>query len=176
MPWATCHLDWLPRFVGGWSPLPQPKHEVMTMRQPHHQQLDPLDPPRRLPTAPALPGKYLSLTSFRRDGTGVATPVWFVEDGGRLLVETDAASYKVRRIRRDPRVTIAPCTATGRLRGDPVPAWAELLPDAEVARVDRLMAGKYRVDLLFIKPFRALQRALRRRPPETPVILELTPS
>jgi len=42
---------------------------------------------------PALPGRYLSLTSFRHDGTGVATPVWFVEDGERLLVETDAASY-----------------------------------------------------------------------------------
>ena len=128
-------------------------------------------------TAPAVAGKYLSLTSFRRDGTGVATPVWFVEAGGRLLVETDAASYKVRRIRRDPRVTIAPCTATGRLRGAPAPASAELLPDTEVARVEQLMARKYRVDLLFIKPFRTLQRTMHRnRPRETPVILELTPS
>ena len=142
------------------------------------QTVQPRDASNRPPAAPpAIPGKYLSLTSFRRDGTGVATPVWFVEAGGRLLVETDAASYKVRRIRRDPRVTIAPCTATGRLRGTPVPAWAELLPDTEVARVEQLMARKYRVDLLFIKPFRALQRALHRnRPRETPVILELTPS
>ena len=136
------------------------------------------DAPNRPPPAPpAFPGKYLSLTSFRRDGTGVATPVWFVEAGGRLLVETDAGSYKVRRIRRDPRVTIAPCTATGRLRGIPVPARAELLRDAEVARVERLMARKYRADLLFIKLFRALQRALHRsRPRDIPVILELTPS
>ena len=52
------------------------------------------DAPNRPPAStPAFPGKYLSLTSFRRDGTGVATPVWFVETGGRLLVETDAASY-----------------------------------------------------------------------------------
>ena len=126
---------------------------------------------------PAFPGKYLSLTSFRRDGTGVATPVWFVEADGRLLVETDASSHKVRRIRRDPRVTIAPCTATGRLRGTPVPAWAELLPDAEICRVDQLIARKYRVDLLFIKPIRGLQAALhRRRPRRTPVILEIVPS
>jgi uncharacterized protein len=125
---------------------------------------------------PLFPGRYLSLTSFRRDGTGVATPVWFVEADGRLLVETDASSYKVRRIRRDPRVTIAACTATGRLRGTPVSAWAELLPDAEVARVDRLMARKYRVDLLFIKPIRALQGALRRRGPRgSPVVLEIAP-
>ena len=142
------------------------------------QTVQPRDASNRPPAAPpAIPGKYLSLTSFRRDGTGVATPVWFVETGGRLRVETDAASYKVRRIRRDPRVTIAPCTATGRLRGIPVPASAELLPDAEVVPVERLMAHKYRVDLLFIKPFRTLQRALHRnRPRETPVILELTPS
>ena len=126
---------------------------------------------------PTVAGKYLSLTSFRRDGTGVATPVWFVEADGRLLVETDAGSYKVRRIRRNPQVTIAPCTATGRLRGTPMPAWAELLPNAEVARVDRLMGDKYRVDLLFIKPLRMLQAALhRRRLRETPVVLEIMPS
>jgi PPOX class probable F420-dependent enzyme len=148
--------------------------EVMTMRQAVHHRPAPQGPGG---TPPAFPGKYLSLTSFRRDGTEVATPVWFVESGGRLLVETDAASYKVRRIRRDPRVTIAPCTATGRLRGILVAAWAELLPDAQVTRVERLMARKYRVDLLLIKPFRALQRALHpRRPRGTPVILELTPS
>jgi uncharacterized protein len=127
-------------------------------------------------TAPAVAGKYLSLTSFRRDGTGVATPVWFVEADGRLLVETDADSYKVRRIRRNPRVTIAPCTATGRLRGIPVPARATLLPDTELARVDRLMGDKYRVDLYVIKPLRTLQAALhRRRPRGTPVVLEITP-
>jgi PPOX class probable F420-dependent enzyme len=107
----------------------------------------------------------------------VATPVWFVEADGRLLVETDAASFKVRRIRRDPRVTIAPCTATGRLRGTPMPAWVDLLPDAELTRVDRLMARKYRVDLLMIKPIRSLEAALHhRRPRGTPVVLEIRPS
>jgi PPOX class probable F420-dependent enzyme len=148
--------------------------EVMGMRDPVR------DRPRRQgrpgATTPSFPGKYLSLTSFRRDGTGVATPVWFVEADGRLLVETDAGSYKVRRIRRDPRVMVAPCTATGRLRGTPVPAWAELFPDTEVARVDQLMGRKYRVDLVFIKPIRKLQAALdRRRSRGTPVVLGITP-
>lgn len=125
--------------------------------------------------APAVAGKYLSLTSFRRDGTGVATPVWFVEADGRLLVGTDADSYKVRRIRRNPRVTIAPCSATGRLGGTPVPARARLLPDTELPRLDRLMGDKYRVDLYVIKPLRTLQAALhRRRPRGTPVVLEIT--
>jgi len=42
-----------------------------------------------------FPGKYLSLTSFKRDGIGVATPVWFVIDDGRLLVKTGRKSFKV---------------------------------------------------------------------------------
>jgi uncharacterized protein len=125
----------------------------------------------------AFPGKYLSITSFRRDGTGKATPVWFVHEDGRLLVETDAGSFKVRRIRRNPSVTVAPCTATGRLRGEPAPARAELLPASEVHRVEQLMARKYRVDLLFIRPVRALQAALRRgRSRGKPVVLAITPT
>jgi uncharacterized protein len=126
---------------------------------------------------PVFGGKYLSITSFKRDGTGVATPVWFVQEDGRLLVHTDANSGKVKRIRRNPHVTVAPCTATGRLLADPLPARAELLPDGELGRVEQLMAGKYRIDLVVIKPIRALQAALRRgRPRPKPVILAITPA
>jgi PPOX class probable F420-dependent enzyme len=126
--------------------------------------------------APAFPSKYLSVTSYRRDGTGVPTPVWFVQEDGRLLIETDANSYKVRRIRHNPSVTVAPCTATGRLRGTPVAAHAQLLTDAEATRVERLMTRKYRVDLVVIKPIRTLQAALHRgRPRGKPVVLAITP-
>jgi PPOX class probable F420-dependent enzyme len=127
-------------------------------------------------TTGAFTGKYLSVTTFRRDGTGVATPVWFVPEEGRLLVETGADSYKVRRIRRNPAVTIAPCTATGRLRGAPVPARAELLPDAEVARVRRLVADRYRFDLRLIRPVRAVQALFRRgRPTVASTVVAITP-
>jgi uncharacterized protein len=126
---------------------------------------------------PVVSGKYLSITSFKRDGTGVATPVWFVQESGRLLVQTEANSGKVKRIRHNPQVLVAPCTATGRLLADPVPAQAELLPEAEVGRVERLLAAKYRIDLLVIKPIRALQAALRRGRPRTrPVIVAITPA
>jgi PPOX class probable F420-dependent enzyme len=139
-----------------------------------HDQLDRQE--QRGATVPAFPCKYLSVTTYRRDGTGVATPVWFVQEGGRLLIETDASSYKVRRIRRNPCVTVAPCTATGRLRGAVVPARAQLLPDTDVTRVERLMARKYRVDLLVIKPIRTLQAALHRgRPRGKPAVLAITP-
>lgn len=124
---------------------------------------------------PLYGGKYLSIGSYRRDGTEVATPVWFVQEGGSLLVETDAQSGKVKRIRRNPAVRVAPCTARGRLRAQPVTARAELLPAAETGRVEALLAGKYRRDLVIIRPFRSLQAALHLgRPRGESVIVRIT--
>ena len=73
------------------------------------------------PAPPQFTGKYLSLTTFKRDGTAVATPVWFATDAGKILVVTGAESYKVRRICHNPSVTVAECTASGRLRRPPYP-------------------------------------------------------
>ena len=121
-------------------------------------------------------GKYLSLTSFKRDGTGVATPVWFVADGERLLVTTDADSFKVKRIRRNPAVSVAPCSASGRLRGDPVPATAEILPPSELPRVSALSARKYRFDRIFILPiYRLVQRWRGAGSGSEPAVLAITP-
>jgi PPOX class probable F420-dependent enzyme len=124
-----------------------------------------------------IDGKYLSLTSFKRDGTGVATPVWFVAEDGRLLVMTDGSSGKVKRIRRNARVTVAPCTGTGRLRGAPIDARAELLPEGEREHVEQLMARKYRLDRILVLPlYRAVQWMRRRAPVQgTPVCLAITP-
>ena len=122
-------------------------------------------------------GKYLGLTTFKRDGTGVTTPVWFVREAGRLLVETDAESYKVRRIRNEPTVSVTLCSARGRLLEAPVPARAEILPDAEIPRVEELMARKYRVEVVFFKPLRAIQRALHfGRYRGKTVVLAITPT
>ena len=63
-------------------------------------------------------GRYLSLTSYKRDGTAVATPVWFIEQDGRLLVQTDLGSGKVKRIRANPIVSVALCNGMGHLRGE----------------------------------------------------------
>jgi PPOX class probable F420-dependent enzyme len=123
-------------------------------------------------------GKYLSLTSFRRDGTGVATPVWFVSDNGHLVVGTDAHSYKVKRIRRDPHVRIAVCDARGRLRGEAVDAEAKILPDSERERVERLLARKYRIDRFTVYPLYRLVLRLRGRGSRThepPVAIAIAP-
>jgi PPOX class probable F420-dependent enzyme len=106
-------------------------------------------------------GKYLSLTTYRRDGTPVSTPVWFVEEDGRLFVITAAHSYKAKRLRRNPAAMVAPCTARGIPKGDAIPVEVEFLPPEEHARVDRLMAEKYRVDRFLILPIYRLVMKLR---------------
>ena len=123
-------------------------------------------------------GKYINLTTFRRDGTPVATPVWFVSENGSLLVETDGDSYKVKRIRRNENVTVALCNAMGRVSGDTVPARATILPAEEVPRVERLLHGKYRLDYIFVLPIYLLVQRLRGRPLryERPVIVSITPT
>lgn len=121
-------------------------------------------------------GKYVSLTTFRRDGTPVSTPVWFVAENGNLLVETDGNSYKVKRIRRNDEVTVAPCNAMGRVTGDVVPAHAAILAADELPRVERLLHRKYRLDYIFVLPIYLLVQRLRGRPLryEKPVVLSIT--
>jgi PPOX class probable F420-dependent enzyme len=109
-----------------------------------------------------FPGRYLSVTSFKRDGTGVATPVWSVSDGKRLFAFTDLHSGKVRRIRRDPRVLVASCRVNGKLRGEPVPARAEVLTaTAELERVQKLLIERYKVTYRLVILFYRLGRRLR---------------
>ena len=127
--------------------------------------------------APVFRGRYLSITSYKRDGRGVATPVWFVQRDGRLLVQTGASSGKVKRVRRDPRILVAVCSASGRLRGEQVRAVAEVLPGSETVAAERLIADKYRFDLIIIRPLRFVQARLHPgRPPLQSVILSITPS
>jgi PPOX class probable F420-dependent enzyme len=124
-----------------------------------------------------FPGKYLSLTSFKRDGSAVATPVWFVVEDGRVLVNTDPQSFKAKRIRHNPAVTIAPCSASGRLRGESMPAQAELLPAGELERVEQLIARKYRFDRILVLPiYRAVQRLRGVRAGSAEVAIAITPT
>lgn len=90
--------------------------------------------------------KFVSLTTFKRDGEGVAAPVWLVADGDRLAVWTPADSWKVKRLRRDPRVTLVPCGRRGAVSENAVPVegTAEVLDDASVvSRVEAALKKKY---------------------------------
>jgi PPOX class probable F420-dependent enzyme len=80
----------------------------------------------------ALPdAEYVSLTTFRRSGEAVATPVWAAPDGGTLVVWTRADSGKVKRLRHTARVTVAPCDVRGRVTGPAVDAVAALVDRAD---------------------------------------------
>ena len=135
--------------------------------------------PARIDTAALeaqFPGKYLSVTSFKRDGTPVATPVWFVIEDGRMLIYTNPESFKAKRIRRNPSVRIAPCNATGRVRGEPAPATAEFLPEDQKDHVMRLIKRKYRVDRVLKLPLYNLVQRLRGKRTSGPIAtLAITP-
>lgn len=88
-------------------------------------------------------GKYLLLTSYRKNGTPVATPVWVVRDGDTLGVWTTADSWKVKRIRNRADVLAGPCDLRGNPTGEQLPATAEITDAATVARYRRLIARKY---------------------------------
>ncbi|MEV4417720.1 PPOX class F420-dependent oxidoreductase [Catellatospora sp. NPDC049609] len=117
--------------------------------------------------------RFVSLTTFRRSGTPVATPVWVARDGGALVVTTPAGSGKVKRLRRDPRVELRPCDRRGRVRpGAPTATGtAEIVAgaggDAPTALIRRKYGIEYRVVML-------LERLLVRGPRER-VVLRVTP-
>jgi len=95
--------------------------------------------------------KYLNLETFRKNGDGVKTPVWFAADpatdpdsaGAKVYVYSTADSGKVKRIRNNSRVRIAPCTARGGLLGEWVEGRAEIVMDAEAQYGMRLLNKKY---------------------------------
>lgn len=120
-------------------------------------------PVRQSPDLEALfPGRYLSVTSFKRDGTAVATPVWFVSDGSRLFAFTDLHSAKVRRIRRDPHVLVAPCRVDGKLLAEPFPAYAEVLTaPEELDDLQKLLLARYKISYRVVMLFYRLGRRIR---------------
>ncbi len=87
--------------------------------------------------------KYMQLTTFRKDGTPVPTPVWVARSGHELRVWSAAGAGKVKRIRRSGAVQVAPCTTRGKPMGVPIDATARLLPEEDVAGVLDALVQKY---------------------------------
>ena len=91
--------------------------------------------------------RYVLLTTFRRDGRAVPTPVWFApmpDDPTTLAVVTEREAGKVKRLRHTPRCTLAPCDVPGRPHGDAIEAAGRIATDpAEVAVGTRALARRY---------------------------------
>ena len=89
--------------------------------------------------------KYVLLTTFRKDGTGVPTPLWAAMDGDRMLVWTETKSWKVKRIRNTPRVTVGVCDVRGNPKGPQIEATAAVLDDAGTDLARAAISRKYGV-------------------------------
>ena len=104
--------------------------------------------------------RYMNLTTFRKSGEGVVTPVWFTEEtrgsaGERLYVYTTGDSGKVKRVRNDARVLVGPSDVRGRPLGPDIAGEARLLPPGEAAVAERRLRHKYGVQK---RLFELLQR------------------
>jgi len=87
--------------------------------------------------------QYLNIETFRKNGQGVKTPVWFCQEGEVLYVSTGAVSGKVKRVRNNPSVRVAPCNARGDVRGVWLDATVEILPPSEEKKINDLLNKKY---------------------------------
>ena len=124
------------------------------------------------------PPKYVSFTTFRRDGTPVATPVWLAPLGrGEYGFTTDPTSWKVKRLRLDPRVEIRPSTMRGAVAPDAavVTGTARLVDGgSEYRAIVAALKQKYGVPVTLIELGGALKQRVRRNPsPECGVIVRL---
>ncbi|HLG16542.1 MAG TPA: PPOX class F420-dependent oxidoreductase [Blastocatellia bacterium] len=93
--------------------------------------------------APFADQKYLNLESYRKSGEPVRTPVWFAQDGRVLYTYSRADAGKVKRIRNNPRIRMAPCDVRGRLNGDWVDAEARIEDRAGAEHGHGLLDRKY---------------------------------
>jgi len=93
--------------------------------------------------------KYISLESFKKNGEGVKTPVWFVLHDGALYAYTEADSWKVKRIRNNPRVRVAACNMRGTAKGPWIDATASIVEGDERRVANDLLDRKYFLKVLF---------------------------
>jgi uncharacterized protein len=111
--------------------------------------------------------RFVSLTTFRRSGAAVSTPVWVGRDGGSLVVLTPVGSGKVKRLRHDPRVEIRPCGRFGKVPdgAEPVAGTAELREDpADVERARSTIRRTYPLESRLVLGIERLVERFRGRP------------
>jgi PPOX class probable F420-dependent enzyme len=93
--------------------------------------------------ADVVNAKYISLTTFTKDGRPKPTAIWVVPDGDAALVITEKNAWKVKRIRNTPRVTVAICDMRGNVKSDAVEAVASVLDESQTERVYQAIGKRY---------------------------------
>ena len=88
--------------------------------------------------------KYISLTSYKKNGDAVGVPVWLVPEGDRVYVWTNRQSWKAKRLKNDPRCAIAPCDASGKkILGPAMPGTARFVEGDDAARIAAAVRARY---------------------------------
>ena len=121
--------------------------------------------------------RFVSLTTFRRSGAPVSTPVWVARDGGSLVVLTPVGSGKVKRLRHDSRVELRPCGRFGAVEDGTVavPGTAEVRDaDADVVRARATIRATYPIESRIVLGIERLAERLRGRSRTPRLALHIT--
>ncbi len=119
---------------------------------------------------------YVSLTTFRRTGAAVPTPVWAAPDGDTLVVWTRADSGKVTRLRHTARVTVAPCDVRGRVTGPAVEGTGEFVPRGDWPQSLAALRRAYGLRFTLGAASSRLWHRLLRRPGDRHELIRLRPA
>ena len=109
---------------------------MATQGQQHQEELDD-------PFASLSPYEFVLLTTFRKSGLGVPTAMWFAHEHGKLYMVTGRSTGKLKRIRTNSRVLVAPCDWRGKVLGPEIEGYARELPIAQHAHANAVLAEKY---------------------------------
>ena len=115
-------------------------------------------------------GRYVRLSTFRKSGAAVPTPVWFARMGEKLYVVTGRNTGKVKRIRNNPDVALAPSDFRGCPKGPDLQAVAGLTDEKRGGPADRALRGKYGWQYRVVEVIEGLLGVVNER-----VYLELRP-
>lgn len=107
--------------------------------------------------------KNVAVTSFRRNGQAVTTPMWVAPDEGRILTTADFDAWKLKRIANNPAVRLAPCTLRGKVTGPAVEGVARVLDDVETRAVIGAKRRRY-ISFRVMVRFRKRQVGIEIRP------------
>mgnify|MGYP003906813121 CR=1 FL=1 len=102
--------------------------------------------------------KYITIETFRKNGAGVRTPIWFIIYQGLIYFRTDVNSGKVKRIRNNPHVRIAPCDIRGNLKGNWFDGKVKFADSAESSITYSMIDKKYGFITTLIRIFNKIRR------------------
>ena len=109
---------------------------------------------------------YLLLTTYKRDGTAVPTPVWFAAAGGKLYVYSAKNAGKVKRIRTTGRVEVCPCAMKGKPTGPAIAGRGVVLDEDRAEFVHGLLKAKYGWRLTMVNLGSSIKGAITRHKAE----------